>query len=314
MPQPCTICGVEMVEERVLVCRQSHMTLGPKIGSAIQSCPTAQGSIWVHVADELGVGVGGIPVSHPSGGTGKSTDATGFVSFDPLDEGTAYSVTIGPVPDKPKAKYFTPKDVTAKAIPVSKGQITSVEFKLERMGQLKVVVREVDGEVFVKDVSVSVSGPSAEGAEPPGTLTTAANGTVEFPRLRVAAGNQVKIALAEDDKKNYVVDVADTQSGEVKADATSEVVFKLIPMAWVKIQLRDKIADAIKDEAKRKQAQPVARIQVKTLEAALEEKPTEGRPEAIEFAMKKKAGAVCALQQILIDGDDCYEFVEAQES
>lgn len=314
MPQPCAICGVEMVEERVFVCRQAHTVLGPKVGSAVQACPLAQGSIWVHVADDLGVGVGGIPVSHPSGGAGKTTDATGFVSFDPLDEGTAYAVTIGPIPDTPKAKYFTPKEVTAKAISVSKAQITSVEFKLERMGQLKVVVREVDGEVFVKGVSVAVTGPSAEGPEPPATLTTPANGVVEFPRLRVAAGNQVRISLSEDDQKKYVVDLADTQPAEVKADMTNEIVFKLIPMTWVKIQLRDKIADAIKDEAKRKQAQPVARIQVKNLEAALEEKPTEGRPEAIEFKMKKKAGAACALQQIVIDGDECYEFVEAQES
>lgn len=301
-----------MEPQTTYVCRKPHSREGPKVGSGVQSCPLGKGAIWVHVADDAGKGVAAIPVSNPSGSGEKPTDGSGFSPFDPLDEGSGYAVTIGPLPENLKDSYFLPKIVTASGVPVKKGEITSVEFKLDRACKLKVIVREKDEQVYIKDVNITLTGPAAESATAPDGTTTGANGEVLFQRLRKAAC-QAKLALAETDKKKYSLEEPDTQDADPDPDRTNEVIFRVIPMTWIKLQIRDKEADAIPEEEKRKKAQPKAKFKIKQPDGTGAEKPS-GDAGLAEFEMKKKKDAACALEEIAIDGEELYEFVSATES
>ena len=96
-------------------------------------------------------------------------------------------------------------------------------------------------------------------------------------------------------------------------DKTNELTFFLIPMTWIKVQIRDKEADAIADEQLKRAAQPVGKVKLKKLDAVVDEKPAIGGGEIAEFIMKKQDGT-CGVEQIEIDGDECYEFVTITES
>ena len=313
MPPPCSICSEEMTEQTVYVCKREHAVAGPKIGNATQSCPLAKGAIWVHVAGEGGKGVGTIPVTNPGSGPGKATDDKGFAPFDPLDEGTSYSVTIGPLPTALEPKYYLPDIVSAAGIPVSKGQITSVEFQLVSAAELKVIVKESGKEAFVKGIDVTVTAPSPETAVDPAKQTTPENGVVTYKRLRKAAGYKVKIELSPTDAKKFKIIDKDTQTCDIDPDGKNELTFELEAITWVKIHIRDKEADAIADLDKRKLAQPSGAVKLKLLDETFDQKPLTGT-DPLEFVMKHKTGTNSQVDSIVLDGDEYYEFVTVSES
>lgn len=313
MPPPCTTCGEDMTEQTIYVCTQKHVGKGPKIGNATQSCPLAKGAIWVHVANDDDKGVPGIPVTSPGPGSGKDTDDKGFAPFDPLDEASSYAVTIGPLPEGLESKYFLPEIITATGIPVSKGQITSVEFKLDSATDLKVTVKLAGKDAFVPGVKVTVTGPSSETTLATPDQTTPEEGIVTFARLRKSAGYKVKIELTETDQKKYEIIDADTQFADVGPGKKNAVTFELNLFTWIKIQLRDKAADALTDLEAKKLAQPSAKVKIKLLDGTLEEQPV-SEDKILEFKMKQKTGAKCELDQVITEGDEYYEFVAVTES
>lgn len=173
----CPICGEELAGTTVntLKCNKEdqHPFGEPKVGSASLGCPTTPGAIWVYATDDSGAGVKNILVSVTGGP--KGTDGMGFSSFDPLAPGS-YNVKME-IPGTMEDQFFPPSTTTVKGVTVTNGQITMVEFKLERVAPLKVIVkRPVE---FSGDLGIE-----AGGAKYKPTSKQPGQGFVVFPNLR----------------------------------------------------------------------------------------------------------------------------------
>jgi hypothetical protein len=235
---PCAICGEEMVP--VYACQKPHASSGALIGSAMHACPLQKGAIWVHVIDDGGGNVKGASVTSSVGGT-KDSDPSGFASFDPLDEGSAYKITLNPLSTDLAKTHRLPAIVDVPNVPVTKGQITSVQVKLERVAPLKVIIQRSDNDAFVKDIDVEVTTAVPRNAPAKATEKTPDGGTVEFPKL---AGGSYKVALklSDEDKKRWRAVDADSQDWTLDpaTGATNEVTFKLTPIIQIFLKLKFK--------------------------------------------------------------------------
>jgi hypothetical protein len=235
VPGICSICGKEKEEQLVEVCKQAHDGDGPVIGGAAQSCPVRKGAIWVRVLDDGNTEVQDVPCLNSKAGS-KDTDDLGLTAFDPLDEGSDYDITIGPLPAKLSDKYALPVKNRAEAVPVHQGQITSVEFRLERLSTLKVVVKHAEKDEYIKNVKVTVTGPSPDRQPETPDATTPDSGLVDFKKLRKGKYG-VRIALSDDDQRRYRIEDADNQEWDVDPSKSNEVTFKLTPVIRICLKL-----------------------------------------------------------------------------
>src|SRR5262249_28055892 len=146
-----------------------------KIGSATLECPVRKGAIWVHVRDEMHKGIE-LQVIAPGS---KRTDTSGFAAFDPLDPGT-YTVEIDT--SSLGDEYFPPaeKDKKIENVPVRTGEITLVEFQIERVAPLTVLVNYPKG--FPEGLDIQATASSNEFA--PRSAPLKGKYTVKFRRLR----------------------------------------------------------------------------------------------------------------------------------
>jgi hypothetical protein len=195
----CKICNQEMENRPVTVdnwvCTQNHGGTQPRIGAAAVACPVPKGAIWVHVIDDDGEDVPGIPAT--VAGKEKKTKA-GFASWDPLDDNSYHHVEIGKLPDD-----FLPLAVTtAIDVRVRKGEITSVQFILERAAQMKVLVRIGDQPGSLEDVQVHVTGKFPSDNRDGKTVKDAG---ALFQKLRKGEYTAT-ITLNEEQKKKYWID------------------------------------------------------------------------------------------------------------
>lgn len=114
----CRKCGVEVPHE----CEPEKL-----VGRAVVDCPVQKGAIWVQVTGQAGAGLEGVSVRR-NGAPAATTDPTGFVGFDPLDEGD-YTVEVTAVPEALQASYELPR-VASSPAPVQPGEITFLSFAL----------------------------------------------------------------------------------------------------------------------------------------------------------------------------------------
>lgn len=207
-------------------CRNKHGGTQPKVGAAVLACPLAKGAIWVHVIDDNGDDVPEIPATVL--GTEKKTKA-GFASWDPLDE-KPHDVTVGTLPPE-----FWPLAVTAaKGVPVRKGEITSVQFVLERIAEMTVVVKEAEKPESLKDIQVDVTRVAPR--ETTGGKTLATTGA-KFPKLH-KGDYTVKITLSEEQLKTHWIDGVAEQTRDVLLHDPNKVVFTLQLVIWVDVNFR----------------------------------------------------------------------------
>lgn len=227
----CPICGEELAVTTVetLKCNKEdqHPLGSPKVGSAALGCPETKGAIWVYVTDDKGTGVRDIPVSVTGGP--KNTDGTGFSSFDPLAPGS-YDVKIA-LPGNMEDRFFPPSTTTVKGVTVTNGQITMVEFKLERIAPLKVIVNYPEG--FSGDLGIDAGGTQYQPASrQPG------KGFVVFPKLR-KDDYSVRFTLSEQQKKKYAIEGDDKTTWSHDPYGTNEVTFTVIPLKLLRLEVTD---------------------------------------------------------------------------
>lgn len=119
----CPICG------NSLACAHANDEIHTKaVEATTQDCPVTKGAIWVQVLDHKGAGVKDVKVK--AAGKDGTTDASGFVPFDPLDEQT-YDVEItDPLPKSHVDGFLLPATKTVQA-KVKGGEIVLVKFRLE---------------------------------------------------------------------------------------------------------------------------------------------------------------------------------------
>lgn len=238
MANPCADCGEEM--EPVYACRKPHASAGALIGSAMHVCPVQKGAIWVHVIHDGDGNVEGVSVANSAAGS-KDSDSSGFSPFDPLDERSDYTISLNPLSTTLAEKYRLPEPTSVPNVPVKKGQITSVQLKLERVAPLKVTVKRSDVDTFVKDISVEVTTTVPRNAPATAGQKTPDGGTVEYPQL--AKGSyKVALKLSDEDKKRWRVEGSDSQDWALDPTPgkTNEVTFKLTPIIQIHLKLQFK--------------------------------------------------------------------------
>jgi hypothetical protein len=299
MTHPCPICSLEMdkVVVEQYVCHQPHNGPGPKIGTTATDCPVVKGSIWVHVIDDAGNNITGMNAKVKD--TTKPTEA-GFAPFDPLDV-NSYKVEIGPLDTDQLLLYFPPARLDAPSVPVKKGEITSVQFVLERKAELKVIVKEEGADKFIPNIKVNLTGPEAR----EGTTLPDGTGSASFKNLH--KGNyKVTITLSETDEVDYCLDGPDNKPAPVVPGQPNQCVFELKPIVWIKVLVKDP-----------EQGAPAlaGSIKVKKLDATSEDKnfPAGVATDPVEFKMKKQAGT-CVIEQVLTNGDEIYELGTLDEA
>ena len=201
----CPICGKKLVETTATTLKcpapNEHAAGEPKIGAAILECPLKKGAIWAYVTDDSGKGLRQIPVTVAKAPDAtKPTDPSGFSGFDPLDPGDDYIVEIE-IPSNIKDNYYPPPRTKIMNVPVRNGEITSVQFKLERIAPLKVSVEYPEG--FPGDLAIEVAASSNEFN--PAFPMSKHLGYVIFPKLR-KHGYTVNFTLSDQQKKLYRIE------------------------------------------------------------------------------------------------------------
>jgi hypothetical protein len=232
----CKICDQEMVNTPATVdnwkCAHQHGGTQPRVGAAVLDCPLAKGAIWVHVIDDNGDDVPDIPASILGGV--KPTKA-GFASWDPLED-TPHDVTIGRLP----VEFWPLAVVTAEKVPVRKGEITSVQFILERVAEMNVIVREGEKPDSVKDIQVDVTRVAPK--ESTRGTTLAVTGA-KFPKLH-KGDHTVKITLTKEQQDQYWIDGAAEKSRDVLLHNLNKVEFTLQLVVWLEVIFRVQLVKA----------------------------------------------------------------------
>jgi hypothetical protein len=180
----CPICG------KTLVC-DAHAP-DHELGTPIQQCPLKKpGSIWVHLKDDSGTGVGGIKIT--SGGKIQTTDKSGFAAFDALPAGP-YTAELGALTDA-----HEPPSEISKPAEVKDGGVKVLSFQVRRRAKLKVkVVQKGAPTKFLGDADVTVTGDE----NPPPGKTKSADGIADFGSRK--AGNYTIVAtLSPTDAPNF---------------------------------------------------------------------------------------------------------------
>jgi len=298
----CKICNKEMENQPATVdnwvCKEKHGGTQPKVGAAVLSCPLAKGAIWVHVIDDDGEDV---PDAIPAtvAGTEKSTVAA-FASWDPLDDAKKYRVAIGTLPDA-----FLPLAVTtAEDVVVRKGEITSVQFVLERAAKMTVIVKAGDAPGSIEDIKIDVAATETADKRTGKTVKTTG---APFTKLRKGP-HTVTFTLDEPQKKKYWIDGDATKTWNVVPTGPNIVEFtlQLITKIELKFHIQEKIPTGLKEleGAKIKLKEPA---EEKT--AALDETKAIAKFEIV-VASKTPQSAVDVLS-LTPDGTDAmYEVVE----
>jgi len=299
----CKICNREMENRPVTVdnwvCTNNHGGTQPRIGAAPVDCPVPKGAIWVHVIDDDGEDVPGIPST--VAGKEKKTKA-GFAGWDPLDDNSYHNVEIGKLPDD-----FLPLAITtAKDVRVRKGEITSVQFVLERAAQMKVIVRVGDQSGSVEDIQIDVAGKYPSDKRDGKTVKD--TGAL-FEKLHKGEYTAT-ITLDEDQKKKYWIDGDASKSCDVAARNPNEVVFTLQLIIILKIAFRIQQKIAAKFEE-------LAGARVKLKDPAVEKTATLKENKALaEFevmhASREPKTTVDLVSLTPDDTDAVYEFISLE--
>jgi hypothetical protein len=221
------------------VCTQPHGGTQPKIGAATVACPVPMGAIWIHVIDDDGEDVPGISAIAVK--TEKVTKA-GFASWDPLPADT-YEVQVVKL-----SEDFLPLAVdTAENVQVRRGEITSVQFMLERALQMKVIVKVGDKPASIEDIQVDVTGKYPTDKQDGKTVKDVG---ATFSKLHKGSYTAT-ITLNEEQKKKYWIDGDATKPCEVAYRKPNEVVFtlQLIVVLKVSFHVQEKIAGKFEELA-----------------------------------------------------------------
>jgi hypothetical protein len=275
----CKICLQELVNQpRTVdnwVCTNKHGGTGPKIGAAVVDCPLVDNK--------------------------QKTTKAGFAAWNPLDPKT-YNVELGSIPDK----YLPLAVTTAENVPVRQGEITSVQFVLERACKMKVVVKVADKTEFLNDVAVDLTGGPAEDKR---NGPTVGQSGVSFQKLHKGP-HDAEITLTADQKKKYRIDGDARKSCDLVPGQPNEVVFTVTPYVWIKVLVRDPEQGAV---------QPAGKIKLKKLDGVSEEKDfpkTAGDQATIvpaEWEMKEVAGT-CTIEELTVTGEELYEVISVTET
>ena len=239
----CKICNKEMENQPATVdnwvCKEKHGGTQPKVGAAVLSCPLAKGAIWVHVIDDDGEDV---PDAIPAtvAGARKST-AAAFASWDPLDDAKKYNVAIGTLP----AAFLPLAVTTAEDVVVRKGEITSVQFVLERAAKMNVIVKAGDTPGSIEDITVNVA--ATETPDKRNSKTVKTDGA-PFTKLRKGP-HTVTFTLDETQKKKYWIDGDAAKTWNVVHTGPNNVEFtlQLITKVELKFHIQEKIPTGLKE-------------------------------------------------------------------
>ena len=235
----CSICG------RDLICTNPHSVPPAQAGSAVSQCPLKKGAIYVHAKDDLGNGVSGVPVEC-AGGKALS-DPAGFAFFDPLDEGThTTSIALGSTAALDN-KYYVASKPSVDGV-VYLGQITLVEFQLDRYSTLKAVVKRSDNGRQLKDVDIKLetSAPGATPATP--QKKSLENEPAVFEKLKRAV-YKATVTLTGADKENYVIKGAFAVDCSVDPDKDNAIEFLVTPSGWIAFKLVDQRNNPLNERA-----------------------------------------------------------------
>jgi len=216
----CKICSekMELRTETIegWVCTKDHGGKGPKVGAAVLACPLEKGAIWVHVVDENGDDVpDGIVATVDKQ---QRTTEGGFAAWDPLPEGK-YVLELIKIP----AKFHPLSDNKAEGVQVRKGQITSVEFVLERIVEMTVIVRVGEALVSLEDMDVDFARVVSAHK---GKAKTVKYTGVPFKDLRKGK-HTVNLTLTDKQKEKYWLDGDVSQTKDLSFGADNTVMFTL---------------------------------------------------------------------------------------
>lgn len=172
-------------------------TCGPTrtVGATAQECRAMKGAIWVHIKDDSGKGVEGVPVDRS--GTAVKSDPTGLAGFDGL-KGAEYTVTVD-LSKEPFTRTYEPPSVTTKTISLPEGEVRYWSIPLKRLSSLEVRL-DVEGDPKKKLAGATVK---VTGGEPPPDATTKDEGIADLGTLK-AGTYEVTVTLGDEDKKTHV--------------------------------------------------------------------------------------------------------------
>jgi len=233
----CKICSEEMELKKETVegwvcTKGDHGGKGPKVGSSILACPLQKGAIWVHVVDENGDDVPDGIVARVDKQL-KTTEA-GFAAWDPLPE-DRYELELVNIP----AKFHPLSQNKAEGVQVRKGQITSVEFALERTVEMAVVVRVGESVLSIEDMDVDFARAASEHS---GKGKTSKDTGTSFKDLRKGQ-HTVNLTLTDKQKEKYWLDGDASQTKHISHGVDNTVTFTLREITFLEtffhIQVQD---------------------------------------------------------------------------
>jgi len=300
----CKICHTEMDKTTAEVvtykCKNDHGGTPPKIGAAVLACPLAKGAIWLHVIDDDGEDVKQEEIPASVLDVNKTTKAA-FASWDPLDE-KPHDVKIGTLPPE----FWPLLDSTAENVPVRRGEITSVQFVLERVAQMNVIVREGENTESLADIKVEVARVLPKETVPP--VTTLAGSGAKFPKLH-KGDHRVKISLTtKEQQEKYWIDGDSEKGWDVKLHDLNKVVFTLRLVIWVEVIFRVKLVKEGK-ETELEKAKVKLKDPAEEKEAVLEEEKAVAKFKAKQAGREAK-GPVEVLSLTPDATDALFEVVE----
>ncbi len=236
----CPICSSELEETQAttLKCPKAgeHSRGDLIIGSAMLECPHKKGAIWAYITDDSGKGLGKILVTASGAPTPtKPTEPSGFSSFDPLEPGD-HTVSIE-IPSEMKDQFYPPSKTVVPGVPVRNGEITSVQFKLERIAPLKVSVEHPEN--FPGKLGIKAVGSASE-FNPSGSVE--GKGFLTFPKLRKHQYD-VTFTLDEDQKKLFMIEGSGAQTWRHNPYQENEVKFKVIALKLLSLEVIAGAAD-----------------------------------------------------------------------
>ncbi len=198
------------------------------IGQTAIDCPKlAKGRLWIHVTDDLGVNIPGVPVS---GKIEQPTGGSGMAKFEDLEPGS-YTAAMKPSPANLKLYDVIKGTELSKPVQVKAGVLAYVLFDLVRKAKLKVrfVVKSGTGlatESPLDAVGIPVQAVyTGDGAQPKEESRTSAGSIADFG---VVSAGKYKLTptftgLSKDDYDH----VDDPQEVELQPGDDAPVVFEV---------------------------------------------------------------------------------------
>jgi hypothetical protein len=226
------------------ICDKEHICEGPHGGPQtddlhpVGKCPLTKGSLYIFVKDDAGNGIPGVHTSCEGAPVGKGpTLKQGFAYYEQLEAGpypTAISLEQSDV--DVQTNYYC-KGRFAASGKVEKGQITIVEYVLQRYAELLATVQRDDGSKELPKVSFEVVSDSHVLEK---AVQDAVEGQGPYSKLKPTSIYNVACKIVDEEgRKNFTLVEASKPNVSVDPGKRQVVEFVLKRRHWVEVSLTD---------------------------------------------------------------------------